>query len=121
MKNNSKIAAKRAIPGTAKAGASFTKRTGGPQKNPGKSHIEEYGPASVSNIGSTVSDDNAGTRSRSQLPPETTAMRSPAAEVPSCASDIAAGTLAVPDCDAPLFSVEPFDYARDRKLGRMGS
>jgi hypothetical protein len=121
MKNDSKIAAKKALPGSIKAGASFTKRSGGPQKNPGKTHIEEYGPASVSNIGSTVSDDNAGTRSRSQLPPECTAMKAPAADMPAVASDLAAATLAVPDCDAPLFTVEPFDYARDRKLGRLGS
>jgi hypothetical protein len=48
-------------------------------------------------------------------------MKAPEATLPKEALAMASPTPPVPSADTPLFTVEPWDYARDRKLGRMGS
>ena|SRR5579872_6444565 len=123
-KNGSKISAKKALPGGAKSGASFTKRSGSEQKTKATRSMsgdENYGPRQSSNIGGSVSDDKSGTRSRASLPPQTTAMKSPEATLPKEALDMSSPTLPVPGAHDKLFTVEPWDVARDRKLGKQGS
>lgn len=124
-KNDSKITgATKAIPGGAKKDASFTKRSAATQKMDAgrKGPREDYGPRTSANSGTPLAtDDKAGTRSRADLPPETRAMKAPEAMLPSAVKDMASPVLPVPSADTELFTVEPFDYARDRKLGRMGS
>lgn len=129
-KNDSKIKAKMAVPGGVKTDASFTKRSGDTKKMDAgrKGPREDYGPRTSSNAGKvgewstpSASDDNAGTRSRANLPPDTMAMKAPEAKLPPAAESLAADVLPVPSADTPLFTVEPWDYARDRKFGRMGS
>lgn len=122
-KNNSSISAKKAVPGGVKKDASFTKRSGDTQKMDAgrKGPREDYGPRTSANVGASVSDDNAGTKSRADLPPSTKAMKSPEATLPKEALAMASPTPPVPSADTPLMTVEPWDYARDRKLGRMGS
>lgn len=113
---------KGAVPAGLKAGTSFGKRSATTQKtDAGRKPNADFGPTKVGNIGGSVSDDNAGTRSRANLPPQTTAIKGPEATVPAAVKSLAAGVLPVPSADTPLFTVEPFDYARDRKLGRQGS
>jgi len=131
MKNDSKIAAKKAVPGGVKKDASFTKRSGAKTQKMDagrKGPRQEFGPRTSANSHSTgeytnggVSDDNAGTRSRAELPPETMAMKAPDAPLPSDVQGMASDVLPVPTCDTPLFGVTPWDYARDTKLGKAGS
>lgn len=122
MKNNSKISGKKAVPGGVKKDASFTKRSAATQKQDAgrKGPREDFGPRTSGNIGSNVSD-GAGTRSQAGLPPSTIAMSAPTAELPAVATELAAATLPVPDCNTPLFSVEPWDMKRDLKMGKAGS
>lgn len=124
MKNNSKISAKKAVPGGVKADASFTKRSGGKTQSMDagrKGPRAEFGPRTSKNAGGSVSDDNAGTRSKASLPPETTAMAAPALDLPSDVSSIASDVLPLPSADTDLYTVSPWDYTRDKKLGRQGS
>lgn len=131
MANNSKIAAKRAVPGGVKTDASFTKRSKGTTQKMDagrKGPREEYGPRTSSNTGKvgewttpSVSDDKAGTRERANLPPETVAMKAPEATLPKEALNVAAPILPVPGASDQLFTVCPWDYDRDRKLGKQGT
>jgi hypothetical protein len=126
MKNNSKIASKqaKATPSGVKADQSFTKRSTATQKitPQGRSNkgVEDYGPATSSRAGQGKTMDGAGTRSMVGLPPETTAMRAPAADLPESARALATGALPVPSCDAaPVNAVWGWDAARDAKLGAV--
>lgn len=116
---------KKALPGGTKAGASFTKRSGQPQKSSARGGVSDasdadYGPRTSSNIGATVGDDGAGTRSVVGLPPATQAMEAPEAELPESATALASATLPVPSCDQGLINVvEPWDFVRDRSLGKQ--
>ena len=130
MKNDSKISGKKAVPGGVHADESFSKRSFKQGKvNAGrKGSNSEAGPRTSANAGKvgewttpSVSDDKAGTRSRANLPPETTAMKAPEAELPKEAQSMAADVLPVPGIHDKLFSVEPYDVARDAKLGKHGS
>lgn len=124
MAKGSKITgATKALPGGTKAGASFTKRSGATTKQvAGKGgKMEDYGPRTAENAGAVVTDDRAGTKSRADLPPETRAMKAPEAMVPDAVKSLASPVLPVPGCHDKLFTVEPFDYARDRKLGKQGN
>lgn len=118
-------ARKRAVPSTLKAGASFDKRSGATQKssargNPSDASDADYGPRQSSNIGAKVGDDSAGTRFTAGLPPAYDMFEAPEAEVPESAKAIASDTLPVPSADQPLIgSVEPWDFVRDRSLGKQ--
>lgn len=89
---------------------------------------EESGPRTSSNSGKvgnwstpSVSDDKAGTRERANLPPETTAMKSPEAKIPAEVMSHAADVLPVPGANDDLMTVTPWDFSRDRKLGKQGT
>jgi hypothetical protein len=122
MKNNAKVTGKTALPGGAKKDASFTKRNTGTEKVTAgrKGDRTGIGPKVAANSGAVV-DDGAGTRSRADLPPETKAMKAPEATLPAAALEIRSAVLPLPTTDTALYTVEPYDYARDRKLGTMGS
>ena len=122
MPKAEKPSPKKALPGGAKKGVSFTKRSGGEQSMKAQRSLsgdEGYGPRKSGNIGASVGDDGSGTRFTAGLPPQTMAMAAPAAEIPDTAKEIAADVLPVPSAEqCQDYSIVGWDYMRDVKLGK---
>lgn len=107
----------------AKKDVSFTKRSGSEKPQVARRSLqgdEDYGPRTAARIGATVGDDGAGTKMLAGLPPQTTAMSAPEAEVPAAAREIASQTLPVPGADdGPINTIWGWEHARDMKLGKQ--
>lgn len=115
----------KAVPKGAKPGYLANKRpTATKTTDGGRAPDASFIATQSRNVGATVGDDGAGTRSRMGLPPETAALKAPAAEIPAGVQAMAAEVLPLPDANMDpqkLGMVKSWDYARDMKLGKQGS